>query len=103
MGVSVNLFCRSASENVDENSTSFEVYPNPASANATITFNSLADQKYVITLTDMIGNIVYSDAISATKEFNSMEINVADLAKGVYILSIKSEKGGTESQRIQVQ
>ncbi|MBK6400017.1 MAG: T9SS type A sorting domain-containing protein [Bacteroidetes bacterium] len=103
LGVNVNLFCRSASENVDENSTSFEVYPNPASANATITFNSLADQKYVITLTDMIGNIVYSDAISATKEFNSMEINVADLAKGVYILSIKSEKGGTESQRIQVQ
>lgn len=103
LGVNVNLFCRTAANDVEENSSSLEVYPNPATTKATITFNSAADQKYLVQITDMIGNIVYSDVITATTEFNSMEINVADLATGVYILSIKSENGGIESQRIQVQ
>lgn len=103
LGVSVNLFCRTASENVDENSTSFEVYPNPVSTKATITFNSETDQKYLITLTDMIGNIVYSDTISATKEFNSMEINVADFSRGIYLINVTSESGNTLIEKIIVE
>jgi hypothetical protein len=70
----------------DQSSSTLLVYPNPASHNISVVGNSSQIQ-----IVDLLGNIVYQQNVSSTKEINS--IDISDLANGIYWIksSIKNE------------
>jgi hypothetical protein len=64
------------------------VYPNPSNGNFTVDFATLTGQ-YHLVVQDIRGVVVYQEKaeISGSRELN------LDLATGIYILKINSEKG----------
>lgn len=70
-------------------SSKFSMYPNPATNVLNIT-SSDALQIDSVKITDVNGRIVFNNAFSST---DTAEINVANLASGMYVISIKSNQG----------
>lgn len=73
------------------NDSSFLVYPNPA--NNTVTISSKENTAITaITITDIHGRIV------KTKNYDNLsdiEMNISDLEKGIYMMTISSKMGNT--------
>lgn len=65
------------------------VYPNPASDNVTVAFEAAGD--YTITITDMAGRVVSTDAFSNLSGAQNIAIPVADLMSGNYIISVATD------------
>ncbi|MBP9791567.1 MAG: T9SS type A sorting domain-containing protein, partial [Bacteroidia bacterium] len=77
--------------------------PNPTSGKATISFNSTSKTKYLVKVTDMIGNAVFTEVVNAFEGYNTREIDLTKIAKGVYVISLSTEDMTTESIRLIVQ
>ena len=80
----------SGTDNVDDVvlSSEIEIYPNPANDFVTIrTHNNIGD---LITISDISGRTLITEEVTA----DDIQINIADLAKGLYIIKVgdKSEK-----------
>jgi aminopeptidase N len=75
---------------------SFSVYPNPATKNVHIVFSEV--KPYSVTLTDMSGHsLLYQKGV-----YQKSELDVAELAPGLYILRIKvDEKIRTQKIKIE--
>ncbi|MCY7409367.1 MAG: PKD domain-containing protein [Chitinophagales bacterium] len=70
----------------------FEVYPNPATDHATVSFSVLQAQEIKIVLEDVNGRvikIIYDKNIVAGKY--SEKIELSDLSKGIYLLRMQSQ------------
>ncbi len=65
----------------------FSIYPNPANNLISIRFNSSVGENATVKLTDVQGRIVKS--LEVEKDFSELEINVSDLAEGVYFVHLK--------------
>lgn len=68
---------------------SFSIYPNPATDALTVTFN--ATEGAVVSLTDIVGNVVYTTSANAGE--NKIAVNTTGLVSGMYILSVVTEHG----------
>ncbi len=80
----------SGTDNVDDVvlSSEIEIYPNPANDFVTIkTHNNIGD---LITISDILGRTLITEEVTS----DDIQINIADLAKGLYIIKVgnKSEK-----------
>lgn len=80
----------SGTDNVDDVvlSSEVEIYPNPANDFVTIkTHNNIGD---LITISDISGRMLITEEVTA----DDIQINIADLVKGLYIIKVgnKSEK-----------
>jgi len=77
-------------------STNFSVFPNPANDFVTI---SNADNISVkaISITDLNGRVVKQNTYS---NVTNVQVNVSDLASGVYMMSISSDKGSVTKKII---
>ncbi len=85
------------SNNSDEE-LNVSIFPNPTSEKLFINFNdnnSTADRLMIV---DLLGNIVLENGLSLQNE-----INVGDLAKGVYILQFFSGNSNLSNRRITIQ
>lgn len=69
-----------------------QFYPNPAVANVAASFTAHEDEKAMVLVQDMKGRTVKSVHVNILKGVNKIDINLTDLASGVYIISIKSAK-----------
>ena len=88
-----------ASLNEFTNDTKFNVYPNPNNGSFNITISkSNVDQK--IEIKNILGQIVYSQNASYSTENN---INLSELEKGIYSISLTSINGITPSKKIIIQ
>jgi hypothetical protein len=67
-----------------------EVYPNPATSKATVKFSAATAAQYHLNMTDVIGRNVLSTEGTATEGINMIDLDLNNLAKGVYQLSIMS-------------
>ena len=68
------------------------VYPNPAVDKSTVRI--LADMnKVTIRLNDALGKVMYIKTFNAIKAGKEIEIPVKGFGKGVYVLSISTDKG----------
>ena len=65
------------------------VYPNPASDNVNVAFEAAGD--YTITITDMAGRVVSTNAFSNLSGAQNIAIPVAELMSGNYIVSVATE------------
>lgn len=75
---------------IDENAAAFDVvmYPNPATEVTTLSFNLKNNAAVNVFVTDLTGKTVAANALTnATVGKNSVEINTAEMAAGVYTVS----------------
>ena len=80
--------------------SAFNAYPNPTSGKLTITFNSDRNAKYSLKVVNMIGSLMIDESISAIEGYNMKEINLENVAKGLYFISIQAE--GTEAKTLRI-
>ena len=74
--------------------------PNPAiDGNATLNIASAQNQKLEITVTDMLGNILSTTGKAVTQGYNQLKMDFSSLAKGVYILTIVTDKHERKNTR----
>jgi hypothetical protein len=105
--ISVNLSCK-LDDNKNANTSIGSIdaliaYPNPTSGNATIAFNSASDANYLIKVVDVIGRIMINETISAVEGYNTKDINLENVAKGLYFISVQTEGGETKTLRLIVE
>jgi hypothetical protein len=82
--------------------SSFDVYPNPASEKTIVTFSSSNESNYTLRLFDMQGRMIQSIAGEAITGDNQIELNISELAQGIYLL-IMDKDGITNKAKLIVQ
>lgn len=76
------------------------VYPNPASNNVTMNYTVSENQNVTWTMTNAMGQVVReNDSEGANQGENTVSINTADLADGVYFMNLTTNEG-VYTQRI---
>ena len=69
---------------------SFVVYPNPATSNVSISFNIVDKNKVMVTVYDILGNVV--STLSQSNDFekgnNTISLNTSNLSSGMYTISL---------------
>jgi hypothetical protein len=91
---SINIVVNKLTAIESSNSTNFSIYPNPATDNVTITLTESVSG--TISIVDLKGNVVATKSISG----NTSNISTADLASGVYVVKISSDKGVAVKQLV---
>lgn len=68
------------------------VYPNPShDGKVYLTFNASDPTLFIIEIYDIVGNKIYSEALSLnTNARYTLPLNISDFANGIYILNIQS-------------
>jgi hypothetical protein len=93
--------CSRAAEEA-ANISSLTVYPNPAHTQATIAFKAAEQGSYVITLSDVTGRTVRNISTTAQAGVHQLDVNLEDLAKGMYMIQLRSGSG-MEIQKLMVE
>jgi hypothetical protein len=68
------------------------IAPNPFSHSLTVNFKAEQDEIFTINLTDFNGRILLNQIIESVKGNNTTTLQTADLPKGLYILTLSTEK-----------
>ncbi len=68
--------------------SAFNVYPNPATDQATIVFSSDKEEAYTIRLTDITGREVWSATNNSVIGDNQFQMNLSGISKGVYMVHL---------------
>ncbi len=81
-------------DDIDESATaSFNVYPNPF--NNTLTIDNLDNASQII-----VSNVLGQTVMTVNVNSNTMDINTADLNKGVYLITIIDNNNNTRTERV---
>jgi arylsulfatase A-like enzyme len=65
-----------------------KLYPNPFNEKLELSFAAVEDV-CELKITDMLGQLIYSDRILLQDGLNEMELNMEDIKSGIYILSLE--------------
>ncbi|MEO1259202.1 MAG: T9SS type A sorting domain-containing protein [Bacteroidota bacterium] len=76
------------------------ILPNPTNGHCDIYFNSTAEGSSKLTISDMIGRTVLEKDIPVVKGENTVEINMAPLSDGIYILQLINSNKPYWTERI---
>ncbi len=69
---------------------SIKIFPNPAQGNVTLSFNADASGEIEINIANMIGQSMKLVSKEIRKGENAIQINISDLSKGVYLVTLGS-------------
>ncbi len=75
--------------------TTLNIYPNPANNILNVEIETEELENVTLTLCDILGKELKTQQISAMQEISTYRIDVSDLAKGMYLLRVKTNKGIT--------
>lgn len=67
--------------------------PNPATSSFTLNINGLNNEKVDVTITDIQGHTVYNKTFTNTGLTMVKKIDLSSLAKGTYLVMVRSDKG----------
>ena len=70
----------------------FSIYPNPNNGEFSISFDLIESTEVNITITDLIGKIVYQKNEAECYGKINNAINLSDLNKGMYIINLQTGK-----------
>jgi len=76
-----------------------KMYPNPASESVNVTFSSEESAEGVISVMNLMGQMVYNENVSVHEGYNMVTLPVNQLRAGVYMVNVKTEKG-TSTQKL---
>jgi hypothetical protein len=82
-----------SSEQLTEAIRNLVAYPNPSRGKIVIGFNGLKDEKYLMQLTDMSGNLIAELTVTGQEEMCQILYDTSILAAGVYNLSVTKADG----------
>lgn len=92
---------------VEENGNSsgeiIGLYPNPAGENTQLVFNSTANARATILVTDMLGQQVMTISQTANAGTNSVFLDVSRLSAGVYFVNIQIDGQTSKAMRLVVE
>jgi hypothetical protein len=66
-----------------------EVFPNPATSQATVRFTSESASRYRITITNMVGEIILVSDGESKEGMNIVDVNLASFTKGIYHVTLE--------------
>jgi PKD repeat protein len=66
------------------------VYPNPATGSVNVSFNLPQEGNYVVELTNVLGQTVYTEKLQLNGPFTKT-IDVSNFSKGIYMLSLNGQ------------
>ena len=84
----------------DAYNTSFSLYPNPNEGKFTLAWKNQDFREMGFSLSDAAGKTVFTQAKKAVIGTSSQEISLENVSKGLYFLSIETEKGKAVKQLI---
>jgi hypothetical protein len=89
--------------NVEELANNFgmSVYPNPANANTTVSFELNNEASVVLTVTDLAGKVVATQNLGTVAGANSVTVDTQSLTNGVYMVNL-SVNGSVSTQKLVV-
>lgn len=82
-------------ENGDSRVSSLDLWPNPNNGKLKISFNSGIEQDVSMSMSDVLGRVVWVDEVDAVKGFNTKNIDVSHLPSGSYMLTLFDGDGAT--------
>ena len=89
------IFSTAAMRSADiSSSNGFEnlvMYPNPAHSKSTAEFSSDKPGNGVVTVSDLTGRILYTEPFTIREGLNVLEIDVATLPRGIYLVQLQDE------------
>ena len=86
------MSCRLAQTISASNSIETKVFPNPAHGQFNVSFNASSAEDFTLKVIDQTGRIMNSVVVNAVEGNNVQEINVEDLAAGLYLVVLESNK-----------
>ncbi|PKP21687.1 MAG: hypothetical protein CVU04_01070 [Bacteroidetes bacterium HGW-Bacteroidetes-20] len=88
-------------EGIKENSLSeMKIFPNPASNNVTVNVLSKETTNGNLVVTNLMGQMVYSQNVSLETGNNQYQLNVSDFSAGFYLINIRTNAGSTTQKLI---
>lgn len=88
-----------SSLNTQNGFETFTVFPNPANNKVQIKLETKVSGNATIALTDLSGRLVKSFGTSLVPGMNELGLNLTDVANGVYLIQVNTEKGNM-AQRV---
>lgn len=73
-----------------ENNIGMNVFPNPAVNNATVSFELNGEAAVNVSVTDLAGQVVYTNNLGSVAGAQNVEINTASIASGVYMVNVEA-------------
>jgi len=70
--------------------SALRLYPNPASENASLQFDLPAAQGFTVRVFDLSGRMILNHVVMGEAGENTLQLNTATLAAGVYLLDFQS-------------
>lgn len=70
--------------------TEFSIYPNPNNGQFNLKISSNMSKDYNLTITNMLGQNVYSEEISLNNEVLNKSMDFSQLEKGIYFVTLKN-------------
>lgn len=85
----------------DNTLSAMKLYPNPANNNVNVEVASTENTNGLMTITNLMGQVVSSQSVALNNGNNLVNVNISNLTSGIYMLSIKTNKG-TSTQKLVV-
>ena len=76
------------------------IYPNPAVESVNIQVASSKNEQVRLTISNLLGQVVYTESTQLYNGINYMKVNVSNLKSGVYVVNVKSNSGSTTQKLI---
>ena len=93
------ISCRQSQITGSASGLNAEVYPNPATEKATVKFSAATATLVHLNMCNLLGQSVMTTEVAATEGTNMIDLDLNNLAKGVYMLNIMS---GDNNERVRV-
>jgi len=91
--LTVNSNCRMAGSHAMLDALQAIVYPNPSQGQVTLQYNSTEEASYLLKITDLAGRVLQRQSLEASEGLNRHAVDLGQVAKGVYMLSIENTAG----------
>ncbi len=81
--------------NINSVFSDVSIFPNPTSGKSVLQFALKESSKIIIQILDQTGRIIKSHSQKSSTGFNRLELNLENIAKGIYFVRIETERGST--------
>jgi subtilisin family serine protease len=78
---------------IPKNETTITVYPNPSQGKFTLGYESLNSGYFFVEVSNSLGEVIKNNTWQLSKGKNQMEMNIDEIKKGLYFISITGQGG----------
>mgnify|MGYP000543923843 CR=1 FL=1 len=83
-----------------EETNEFNIFPNPTSGSSTIVLQFVSGPNYELTVSDLSGQVLYTDVISSENILDGYELDMSYFESGVYIVHLINDSENRQKKLI---